>query len=388
MPRTATLIALILVAGWCLALTPAAAVSIELKDAAPDRIERQRAAAEGRLKLPDAPDVSRLPQRLAEKGLKIGDPVFIRIFKAQSELEIWMEKDGTYVLFDTYPICHWSGTLGPKLRQGDKQAPEGFYTVSSRQLHRFGRWPGSLDLGFPNAFDKLQSRSGSYILVHGGCSSAGCFAMTNGLIGEIYKLAAASLEKGPRHVPVHVFPFRMTQENLDKYQDSPWREFWLNLKEGHDAFERTGRPPRVSVCSGRYQVHDQAAAAEIAKSTPLGVCRETASLLEGLDKMQQLVPADTMRTILAGARTGFGLTASLAAPGLSALAYDRLPVTGANFNTPRRMAGASARARATTCSPALPSCRRHMALQARMSHRAQMAADRINKRRMKTAESQ
>jgi murein L,D-transpeptidase YafK len=370
-----------LAAAWTLALPSAYAVSIELKDVAPDRVERQRAAAEGRLQLANAPDTSRTGERLAAKGLKLGSAVFIRIFKAQSELEIWMEKDGAFVHFDTYPICHWSGTLGPKIRQGDKQAPEGFYTVTSRQLHRFGRWPGSLNLGYPNAFDRSQARDGSYILVHGGCSSAGCFAMTNQLIGEIYKLSSAALESGQRHVPVHVFPFRMTDDNLAHYKDSGWIPFWMNLKEGYDAFERTRRPPRVSVCNDRYAFQAPGLIDGV-KPGPIAVCGQTASLIEGLDKFADLVPPAAMRQVLFDSRAGSGLAASLIAPSLRAGSTAALaPLTVTNFNTPRRATIASGRR--FHCSPGLPSCRRFMALQSRAAHRSAIAsAGRPAKRRL------
>ncbi|MEQ1578514.1 MAG: L,D-transpeptidase family protein [Hyphomicrobium sp.] len=270
------------------------AISIELRDEAPDRIERQKAAATGKLPLPGTPDTAQFTNRMTAQGLKPGLPMLIRIFKAQSELEVWMDKDGAYVLFATYPICHWSGTLGPKIREGDKQTPEGFYTITARQLHRLGRWTRALNLGFPNAFDESLKRDGSYILVHGGCSSVGCFAMTNPVIEEIYSLTSAALRAGQRYVPVHVFPFRMTDANLDQHKTSEWRDFWLNLKEGYDAFERTKRPPYVSVCDGRYRVETMnASPPEAGAPGPLAVCGPTAAALLDLDKSAWLVPLET-----------------------------------------------------------------------------------------------
>ncbi len=272
----------------------AGAVSIELKDEASDRIERQRTAAMGRLPLPGTPDIAKFAERLEAKGLKPGQPVYLRIFKAQSELEVWFEKDGTFQLFDTYPICHWSGTLGPKTHEGDKQTPEGFYTVTSRQLHRLGRWRQALNLGFPNAYDESLKRNGSYILVHGGCSSVGCFAMTNPVIEEIYTLTAAALRAGQRYVPVHVFPFRMSEATLAKHQDSEWHPFWSELKAGFDSFERTKRPPQVSVCNGRYQVQDATSSPlEAGAPGPLAVCGPTAAELLTSDKSAWFVPIQT-----------------------------------------------------------------------------------------------
>ena len=194
--------------------------------------------------------------RLADKGLAAGNPVMIRIFKAESQLELWMEKDDQFELFATYSICKWSGKLGPKQHEGDRQAPEGMYAVGMPQIHRKGRWPRALNIGYPNAFDRAMDRTGSYILVHGGCSSTGCFAMTNQQMEEIYRLSEEALKQGQGHIPIHVFPFRMTEANLKVYSDSKWQSFWRNLKDAYDVFERTRVPPQVSVCGKRYVVRE------------------------------------------------------------------------------------------------------------------------------------
>ncbi len=285
-------------AGWlrrlgafalCVAATSHAwAVSIELKDVASDRLDRQRAAAEGSLPLAGTPDLSRLNERLAEKGLKLGSPVLLRAFKSESELEVWIRKDDAYVKFATYPVCHWSGTLGPKLHEGDHQTPEGFYTVTRAQMHHVGRWPRSLNLGFPNVYDKVRARNGSHILVHGGCSSVGCFAMTNSVIEEIYNFTDQAISGGQTFVPVHVFPFRMTDENLRLQKDSPWQPFWANLKEGYDIVERSSRPPRVSVCEGRYKFQELAPE-EGAEPGPLAPCGESLAALEALERLSPAV---------------------------------------------------------------------------------------------------
>lgn len=251
--------------------TESSAITIEMKDAAPDRVERQRAYAEGALPLPGTPELGQLQTRLGAKDMKLGMPVFIRIFKAESELEVWMEKGERFELLDTYPICHWSGTLGPKLREGDKQNPEGFYSIGARQLHRVGRWPRSLNLGFPNTLDRALKRSGSYILVHGGCSSVGCFAMTNPVIEEIYTLVEAALRAGQERIGVHVFPFRMTEENLGLHALNPWADFWQELRPGYDIFERTRVPPRIGYCDQRYVI-EPAAPGEVGEDRPLALC--------------------------------------------------------------------------------------------------------------------
>jgi murein L,D-transpeptidase YafK len=257
-----------------LMLHPAQALTIELKDVAPDRIERQRAFAMGNLPLPGTPDIANLEQRLAAKQLKAGDQLFIRIFKAESELEIWMKRGGKFVLLDIYPMCHWSGTVGPKVNEGDKQSPEGFYTVGRKQLHLFGRHPRSLDLGFPNALDQALNRTGSFILIHGGCSSVGCFAMTNTVTAEVYDLTEKALKAGQDRVHVHVFPFRMTEANLAGYQNNPWIGFWRNLKQGYDAFEQTRLPPRVGICGKNYTVL-RATPGEAGDSGPLAPCGDS-----------------------------------------------------------------------------------------------------------------
>lgn len=206
------------------------------------------------LPLPGTPDLARFDERLEAKGLALGAPIFLRIFKLESELEIWMEKDGRYQLFATYPICLWSGRLGPKLAEGDRQAPEGFYSVTKDELNPNSRWHRSFSLGFPNAYDRALGRTGSFIMVHGGCQSVGCFAMTNNVVDEIWKLVTAALDKGQPAFNVQVFPFRMTEQNLAARKGNKWIGFWTDLKKGYDAFETTRVPPFVTVCDNRYVV--------------------------------------------------------------------------------------------------------------------------------------
>jgi murein L,D-transpeptidase YafK len=202
--------------------------------------------------MPGTPDLAHLDDRLHAQGSRLGAPAYIRIFKLESELELWLEKDGSYVRFATYPICLWSGRLGPKLASGDDQAPEGFYTVDKEQLNPNSRWHRAFNLGFPNAFDKAQGRTGSFLMIHGGCSSIGCYAMTNAVIDELWQMVTAALDGGQARVPVHIFPFRMSEANFKARQTSPWTGFWTDLKAGYDAFEVAHIPPVVSVCRGRY----------------------------------------------------------------------------------------------------------------------------------------
>ena len=242
------------------AVVEAHAGSITIENSAA-RLERRQAAREGRLSLPlpGTPDTEAPLTRLASVGVNLGARTMIRVFKAESEFEVWVQKDGAYVHFATYPVCFWSGKLGPKLREGDRQTPEGFYTITSEQLHFGDRWQRSLDIGFPNVFDRINGRTGSVILVHGGCDSSGCFAMTNKVSEEIYEIVAASLRSGQQYVPVHVFPFRMSAENIAAQAGEVWSEFWNDLKQGYESFERTRLPPVVSVCGKRYRVEDAVA---------------------------------------------------------------------------------------------------------------------------------
>jgi murein L,D-transpeptidase YafK len=231
-------------------------------DAAANPAEASGKPATEMVTPPQALDPHGLERRLAARGMALGKPVLFRIFKSEGQLEVWMDAGGRFELFASYPICNWSGTLGPKLAEGDRQSPEGLYSIGPRQLRRIGRWPRSLDIGFPNTFDRALGRTGSYVLVHGGCTSTGCFAMTDPVIAELFRLSEAALAQGQKRIQVHAFPFRMTPENVAAHAGSEWSQFWSNLKEAYDLFERTRVPPAVSVCNKRYVVGEVAAAGD------------------------------------------------------------------------------------------------------------------------------
>jgi murein L,D-transpeptidase YafK len=193
---------------------------------------------------------------LAEKGMQEQSPVLIRIFKAESELEVWKAKDdGRFYHFKTYPICDYSGGLGPKESQGDRQAPEGFYLVSEEQMNPNSKYHLAFNVGFPNAYDRAYGRTGADIMVHGDCKSAGCYAMTDGVIEEIYILAREALAGGQKAFQIQAYPFRMTTANLSKHSGDKWYGFWRNLKEGYDYFEVTHLPPKVDVCDRHYLIN-------------------------------------------------------------------------------------------------------------------------------------
>jgi len=194
-----------------------------------------------------------LDDSLKKRNLSYGSQIFIRIFKESKELELWIRNDrGTFSLFQTYPICYFSGNSGPKLRQGDCQAPEGFYFVTPNRLNPLSNFHLSFDIGYPNQYDRFYRRTGGDIFIHGSCVSIGCFAMTDPIIEQIYALADATFRNGHSFFRVHVFPFRMTTENMQRHENSQWIDFWRNLQEGHDYFERERRPPNVNVRNGRY----------------------------------------------------------------------------------------------------------------------------------------
>ncbi|WP_291173979.1 murein L,D-transpeptidase family protein [Hyphomicrobium sp.] len=193
---------------------------------------------------------------LGKKGMNTGAPIFIRVFKEESELEVWkMRDDGRFYHFKTYPICNWSGELGPKLKNGDKQAPEGFYTISENQMNPNSKYYLAFNLGYPNAYDRAHGRTGEALMIHGKCKSAGCYAMTDALAEEIYALARDAFRSGQTSFEVHAFPFRMTQEKLDRFKKHKWYAFWKTLKEGYDFFEANRIPPAVAVCERRYVVN-------------------------------------------------------------------------------------------------------------------------------------
>ncbi len=194
-----------------------------------------------------------LIKRLAENGLQYGAPIFIRIFKEPGVLEVWVEShDGTFVHFKDYKICTFSGKLGPKLKTGDRQSPEGFYFVNPGRLNPWSRFHLSFNLGYPNAYDRFHKRTGSALMVHGNCVSIGCYAMTDAYINEIYALATAALASGQPFFRVHVFPFKLETEILAQHSRNKWYSFWTNLKEGYDYFNAHKQPPNVGVANGKY----------------------------------------------------------------------------------------------------------------------------------------
>ncbi|MBT1160244.1 murein L,D-transpeptidase [Aminobacter anthyllidis] len=199
------------------------------------------------------PIPAKLVGEMSKRKMSPADPVVIRIFKEESELEIWKrDRTGRYALLKTYPMCRWSGKLGPKTKNGDRQAPEGFYHVSAGMLNPNSQYYLSFNLGYPNRLESALGYDGEALMVHGACSSSGCYALTDAGVAEIYAVAREALKGGQTAFQVQAFPFRMTAENMAKNRGDPNFDFWTNLKQGHDLFEVSKRQPTVSYCGRRY----------------------------------------------------------------------------------------------------------------------------------------
>lgn len=205
------------------------------------------------------------------KGMSQGSPIMVRIFKEEGELEIWKQKqNGRYDKIASYEICKWSGRLGPKFVEGDRQAPEGFYTVRPGQMNPQSSYHLAFNIGYPNTYDQAHGRTGQHLMVHGACSSAGCYSMTDEQVEEIYAFGRDSFRGGQREFQVQAFPFRMTPQNMARYRSDPNYPFWKMLKEGYDHFELTKVPPKVDVCEKRYVFNQTPAGRQ--SFSPTGAC--------------------------------------------------------------------------------------------------------------------
>jgi murein L,D-transpeptidase YafK len=190
---------------------------------------------------------------MTAKDMDLNSPILVRLFKQEAELEVWKQtRSGQFALLKTYPICRWSGDLGPKVREGDRQAPEGFYSITPGQMNPQSAYYLSFNIGYPNAFDKALGRTGSQLMVHGDCSSRGCYAMTDEQIAEIYSLGRESFFGGQRAFQVQAYPFKFTPVNMAKHRNNPHMPFWKMIKEGYDHFEVTRQEPKVEFCENKY----------------------------------------------------------------------------------------------------------------------------------------
>lgn len=201
----------------------------------------------------------KIVNQMKAKGMTRTSPIMVRIFKEEGVLEVWKQKDnGRYDIISSYEICKWSGKLGPKFVEGDRQAPEGFYTVYPAQMNPNSQYYLAFNMGFPNAYDRAHGRTGQHLMVHGACSSAGCYSMTDEQVSEIYAFGRDAFLGGQRAFQIQAFPFRMTAANMARYRNDSNYEFWKMLKQGYDAFEINKVPPKVDVCEKRYVFNNMA----------------------------------------------------------------------------------------------------------------------------------
>jgi murein L,D-transpeptidase YafK len=234
-------------------------------------------------------------QELRSKGFTREDPILVRLYKQESEFEVWKQakSDGKYRLFKIYKICKWSGELGPKFEMGDRQAPEGFYTITPAQMNPKSSYYLSFNTGFPNAYDRAHGRTGEHLMVHGACSSAGCYSMTDASVAEIYALARDAFASGQTSFQLQAFPFRMTAENLARHRRSPHFAFWRMLKEGNDHFEVTKLEPTVAVCGKRYVFN--AESGEFSPTAPCPQLKVPAAVATAVTAKQQSDEAEFRR---------------------------------------------------------------------------------------------
>ncbi len=217
------------------------------------------------------------PETLAlmqTKGMRKEDPILVRTFKHENTLEIWKrDNTGHYALLKSYQMCAWGGTLGPKIKEGDKQSPEGFYTVTPGRMNPNSQFHLAYDVGYPNAFDRAFGRTGAAVMVHGGCTgSAGCFVMTDEQVEEIYAFAREAFMGGQKSFQLQAFPFRMTAENLAKNRRNPNMAFWKNIKKGYDHFEVSKLEPKVEVCDRKYVFNPKITDPNASTFTPTAAC--------------------------------------------------------------------------------------------------------------------
>ncbi|MFJ5368095.1 hypothetical protein ACIPIA_02640 [Bosea sp. CER48] len=269
---------------------------------------------------------------MSSKGMSKDQPILIRSYKKESELEVWKRKaDGQYTLLKTFPMCRWSGQLGPKVREGDRMAPEGFYAIAPQQMNPNSSYYVSFNMGYPNAYDRAHGRTGAHLMVHGACSSAGCYSMTDDQIGEIYALVREAQNAGQRAVQMQAFPFRMTPENLAKHRLDPNIAFWKNLKEGSDYFEVTKDEPAVSVAGGRYLFNGGSAPAAVAEKRRQDEVQVASLVAKGTPAIKLIYDdgdqhSSFKQTLLAGGSDALNRSASWASKDVGVSRADALSV--------------------------------------------------------------
>ena len=237
----------------------------------------------------EKPLPSKLLRKIKDKGMALSSPIVLRIYKTENKLEVWKAKtNGRYALLKDYEICQWSGKLGPKFKEGDRQAPEGFYDVSPGQMNPNSSYHLSFNMGYPNRYDRSHGRTGKHLMVHGACSSAGCYSMTDEYVEEIYGLAREAFKGGQRAMQVQAYPFKMTPKNMAEHVNNPNFEFWKMLKQGSDHFEVAQRPPKVDVCEKRYVFNQVAEEGKFRSNAKCPVMATPTSLALAYNKKQSV----------------------------------------------------------------------------------------------------
>ncbi|MEW6766493.1 MAG: L,D-transpeptidase family protein [Pseudomonadota bacterium] len=262
------------------------------------------------------PIPDKLLAEIEAKNMDKGSPMLVRVFKQESELEVWkQDRTGRFALLKTYPICRWSGDLGPKVKEGDRQAPEGFYSIGPGQMNPNSGYYLSFNTGFPNAYDRAWGRTGAQLMVHGDCSSRGCYAMTDEQISEIYSLGRESFFGGQTAFQFQAYPFRMTPQNFARYRSNPNIAFWKMLKEGNDAFEVTKQEVKVNFCEKKYVFDAERAPGATrdpvfsasAKCPPYAMPEDVAQAVEEKKRSDELKTAQLVTGGAAPARSRAGI---------------------------------------------------------------------------------
>ena len=214
--------------------------------------------------------------RMKALNMDRNSPIMIRIFKEEGVMEIWKANSSNrFALLKSYQICAWSGMLGPKKKEGDRQAPEGFYDITKAQMNPNSRYYLAFNIGYPNTYDRSLNRGGSNLMVHGACSSSGCYSMTDAQMQEIFALANDAFAGGQQAFQIQALPFRMTADNMARHKNSPNIDFWKMLKVGYDQFEISHRPPVVNICNNAYVFNQVAAPGQ--SFNPSGACPATST---------------------------------------------------------------------------------------------------------------
>ncbi|HEV7782955.1 MAG TPA: L,D-transpeptidase family protein [Chitinophagaceae bacterium] len=192
--------------------------------------------------------------------------IYIRSFKYDGQLEVWVKNDikDPFQLFKTYKVCALAGTLGPKRMEGDYQVPEGFYYINV--FNPKSTYYLSLGINYPNVSDKILSdslRPGSEIFIHGSCVTVGCIPIRDEQIDELYILAALAKDQGQDFIPVHIFPIRFNVERSSKYLESLTRDdeglkkFANKMEDAFDYFDKYKQLPVVLIDEkGRYIINE------------------------------------------------------------------------------------------------------------------------------------